>query len=331
MWRYEELLPVGDVRVSLGETETPLLSLPRLSERWGVEVLLKDDGGLPGDTFKARGAAIGLSRAVELGAKHVVMPTAGNAGGTWSLYAARAGIDITVTMAQTAPVANQTEVEMAGGRLELVAGSIFDAGRRARDIAAAEGAYFAATFDEPYRLEGKKTCWLELFDQLGGRWPGTVVMPVGGGVAALALAKAVVETRALGWTDGDGPRIVGVQPEDCAPIVAAFDAGADDVEPWPHETTTIASGLRVPAPSEGRLVLRAVRESGGTMLAVSETAIVAAVAELARTEGVFACPEGAATMAAAERLADTQGLEAPVVLYNTGAGAKYLHALVSTA
>jgi threonine synthase len=343
LWRFAELLP-ADNPVSLGEPETPLLFASRLSERLGVEVFIKDDSPLPGGTFKARGAAVGLSRAVELGAKHIVMPSAGNAGGAWALYAARAGIDITVTMARTAPVANQKEVTLAGGHLELVDGTIADAGARAKQIAAESGAFLASTFNEPYRVEGKKTAWLETFLQLGDgramRFPRTIVLPVGGGVAAVAAAKAAAEVVALGWcgvgtaylsdnsqTGPQGPRLIGVQPEDCAPIVRAFEAGKEEVTAWAGRPTTVAAGLRVPAPSEGDLVLDRVRSSGGRMVAVAEDDIRAAVTDLASTEGLFACPEGAATVPAAARLAAEGDLEGPVVLYNTGAGTKYLDSL----
>lgn len=333
MWRFRELLPVAGKPVSLGEAETPLLFASRLSERFGVEIFIKDDSPLPGGTFKARGAAVGLSRAVELGAKHIVMPSAGNAGGAWALYAARAGIDITVTMARSAPEANQKEVAIAGGRLELVEGTIADAGARAKQIAAETGAFLASTFNEPYRVEGKKTAWLETFLQLGSgrqmRFPKTIVLPVGGGVAAVAAAKAADEVVSMGWASdvAEAPRLVGVQPEDCAPIVRAFERGDDQVEAWPGQPSTVAAGLRVPAPSEGDLVLDRVRASGGTMLAVSEDEIRSAVSDLASTEGLFACPEGAATVPAAACLAAAGELEGPVVLYNTGSGVKYLDSL----
>ena len=333
-WRYRELLPVAGDPVSLGEPETPLVFAPRLSERWETEVFVKDDSFFPGGTFKARGACVGLSRALELGVESVVMPSAGNAGGAWSLYAARAGIDITVTMSRTAPRANQAEVIAAGGELVLVEGSIADAGRRAAEIAQATGAFLATTFSEPYRLEGKKSCWLEVFEQIARArgdaemaLPGTIVLPVGGGVAALAAAKAADEVVAAGWASGREPGLVGVQAANCAPIVAAFDRGLDEVAPWDKDPFTIAAGLRVPAPVEGALVLASVRRSGGTMLAATEEEIVAAVRALAASEGIFACPEGAATVAAADRLARAGRLEGPVVLYNTGAGAKYAEAL----
>lgn len=327
MWRYRELLPVRGDPVSLGEPETALLFLPRLSERWGCEAYLKDDGGLAGGTFKARGAAAGLSRAVELGAAEVVMPSAGNAGGAWSLYAARAGLPITVTMARTAPAANQAEVRCAGGRLVLVDGTIADAGFRAVEIARSRGAFLATTFSEPYRLEGKKSCWLEVFDRLGTGarmgFPRTIVLPVGGGVAAVAAAKGAEEVAAAGWGDDDPPAIVGVQAAGCAPVVKAYETGADTVQAWERRPETIAAGLRVPHPPEGALLLRSVRDSGGTMIGVEEDDILAAITALASCEGVFACPEGAAAVAAAERLAGTGRLEGPVVVYNTGAGAKY--------
>ena len=328
--RYHELLPFRKQPPSLGEVETPLLPLPRLSERWGVEALLKDDSPLPGGTFKARGAWAGLARALELGAARIVMPSAGNAGGAWALYAARAGIPLTVTMATTAPLMNRAEVEAAGGGLVLVDGTIADAGRKAAEIARDTGAFLAATFAEPYRLEGKKTAWFETFDRLGEagmRFPRSVVVPVGGGVALVAASRAAADAVQAGWATGDPPRLIGVQAERCAPIVRAFDEGSPEVRPWDGAALTAAAGLRVPAPSEGSLVLEAVRASGGTMLAVSEDDIRAAVGDLASSEGVFACPEGAATVAAAGMLARRGDLEGPVVLYNTGSGAKYANAL----
>lgn len=325
MWRYRELLPVQGDPVSLGEGPTPLLFAPRLSDRFGVEVYVKDDGPLPSGTFKARGAAAGLSRAVELGADAIVMPSAGNAGAAWALYAARAGIRMTVTMAKSAPETNKLEVRLAGAELVEVDGTIADAAVRARAIAADTGAFLASTFAEPYRVEGKKSAWLECFDQLGGL-PGTVVTSVGGGVAAVACAKASEEVIAQGWFEGPGPAIVGVQAAGCAPIVRAFESGAPAAEPWGEEPVTIAAGLRVPAPSEGDLVLKVVRESGGTMLAVSEADIEGAVGNLAAAEGVLVCPEGATTLAGLGRLGDLRG---PVVLYNTGAAGKYLDAMIS--
>ena len=331
MWRYRELLPVQSEPVSLGESETPLLLLPRLSERWGVETWIKDDGLLPSGTFKARGAAMAISRAFELGVKRIVMPTAGNAGAAWALYCARAGIELTVVMSKTAPRTQQSEVTVAGAALELVDGSIADAGKRAKELAVEHDAFFAGTFYEPYRVEGKKTAWLETYGQLGNdeawRLPRTIVVPVGGGVAAVAASKAAEELRSLAWTHDPALRVVGVQTEDCAPVVRAFEQGLEEVPPWEHPTSTIAAGLRVPAPAEGRLILDLVRKSDGSMHAVSDETIRAAVADLASTEGVFACPEGAATVPVAEKLAHEGELEGPVVLYNTGSGTKYVDVL----
>jgi threonine synthase len=327
LWRYRELLPVRKDPLVLGELQTPLLFGPRLAARWGTEVYVKDDSMLPGGTFKARGAAVGLTRAVELGARSLVLPSAGNAGGAWSLYAARAGVPITVTMARDAPHMNRAEVTVAGGRLELVEGTIADAGSRARAIARESGSFLAATFSEPYRLEGKKTAWFEVFDQLGNgeamSLPGTVVVPVGGGVGAVAAWKAAAEASEAGWAKGPSPRIVGVQPDKCAPIVAAFEAGESEVASWRGAIATAAAGLRVPSPSEGYLVLRAIRETGGSMISVSEEEMRRAAVLLASSEGIWACPEGACAAAAMERLASSGELEAPVVVYNTGAGAKY--------
>jgi threonine synthase len=327
MWRYRELLPLRGEPLSLGHAQTPLLFAPRLANRWGIEVYVKDEGSLPGGTFKARGAAVGLSRALELGADSFVMPSAGNAGGAWSLYAARAGVSITVTMARSAPVTNQQEVRTAGGRLVLVDGSMSDAVTEARSIAESTGAFFCATFSEPYRIEGKKTAWFEVFDQLGDgasmAFPRTIVGPIGGGVAMWAAAKAAEEVQGLGWTTDPPARLVGVQAAGCAPVVRAFETGALDVAPWGDSDQTAAAGLRVPAPSEGAEVLGQIRASGGVMLAVTENEIKDAVIDLASSEGIWACPEGATTVAAAGKLAAAGALEGPVVLYNTGTGAKY--------
>ena len=327
MWRYRELLPVRSDPVCLGEVQTPLLFSARLTGKWGVETYIKDDSPLPGGTFKARGASVGLSRALELGAHSFVMPSAGNAGAAWALYAARAGVPITVTMSRTAPAVNHSEVRAAGGELILVDGSIADAGRRAKELAADRGGFLSATFSEPYRLEGKKAAWLEAFDQIGDSGgmaiPKTIIVPVGGGVGALACGKAAAEVLAAGWTEQPPPAIVGVQAAGCAPIVRAFDRGDLDVAPWEEDPATVAAGLRVPAPSEGAEVLAAVRASGGQMVAVDDDEIVGAIGDLAAGEGLLVCPEGAAAVAAGYRLAAAGALAGPVVVYNTGAGTKY--------
>jgi threonine synthase len=216
--------------------------------------------------------------------------------------------------------------------LELIEGSIADAAVRAQEIAAETGAFFAATFYEPYRMEGKKAAWFEIFDELGNTesmsFPRTIVMPVGGGVAAIAAAKAAEEVRAAGWCTDEPPVLVGVQAANCAPITKSFDEGRDDVPPWDGDPMTVAAGLRVPAPVEGALVLETIRAAHGAMVAVEEETIVAAMRDLVATEGVFAGPEGAATLPAAERLAAAGSLQGPVVLYNTGSGHKYLDVLL---
>lgn len=312
-----ELLPELRDPISLGERETPLLPAHKLSRRAGFEVWVKDDSGLPGGTFKARGAHVALSRARDLGVTRVVMPSAGNAGGAWAQYAARGGLELTVTMSNRAPATNQTEVRLAGAALELVEGSIADAGKRAGEIAAATGAFHAATFNEPYRLEGKKTAWLEVFARIG--LPRAVILPVGGGVAAIAADKAAREMLALGWVHGDPPAIYGVQAETCAPIARAFERGLDEVEPWDGPADTVAAGLRVPAPVEGALVLRTIRASGGAVATVSEAEILDTIGRTASTEGIWPGPEGAAAIAALDKLE----LDGPAVVYNTGAGYKY--------
>lgn len=326
-WRYRELLPVEEEPVSLGEPQTPLLYAAETSRRLAADIYIKDDGCLAGGTFKARGAAVAISRARELGIKRIVMPSAGNAGGAWAAYAARAGLELHVTMSRTAPKINQDEVRLAGAELELVEGTISDAGKRAHELATENGSFLAATFHEPYRLEGKKTAWFEVFDQLGDeqamRLPGTIVIPVGGGVAALAATKAAQEALEVGWAEGTLPNVIGVQPKACAPLAKAFSLGASEVEPWPGDPDTIAAGLRVPVPREGTLVLDRIRASGGQVVAVSESAITSAMHTLAREEGVLACPEGAATLPAIERLLATEDCREPIVLYNTGTGLKY--------
>jgi threonine synthase len=323
LWRWRELLPIEGEPVRVQEAETPLVLLDSLCDRWGVDVYLKDDGPLPGETFKARGASVALTRAVELGVESFVMPTAGNAGGAWAAYATEAGVPITVCMSRSAPEFNQREVKDNGGSLELVDGTIADAGGRAKEIAAETGAFLASTFNEPYRVEGKKTAWLETFAQLGRRLPATIVTPVGGGVAAIAAWKAAEEFVEAGWATGEMPRIVGVQPDDCAPIARAFRAGTNDVEAWPQEPKTIAAGLRVPSPSEGYLVLDRVRASAGSMEIVGDEEMRRWIDRLRADEGIWVCPEGASAVAAADALARTERLEGPVVLYNTGAGSKY--------
>ena len=324
LWRYRALLPVRsrDAEVSLGEGCTPLL--PLLGVAGLPDLWLKDEGANPTGTFKARGAAVGLARARELGARHIALPTAGNAGGAWSAYAAKARIPITVVMPADATEAAKAECVAYGAEAFAVDGLIGDAGAIVGRAARERGWFDASTLREPYRVEGKKTIAYEVAEAFGWRLPDAVLCPVGGGVGVIALHKAFAELRALGWVAERPVRVVAVQSAGCAPVVQAFAAGAERTEPWEGVQTEIG-GLRVPNPFGGALVLQALRESGGTAVAVPEEDIHAAVRELAREHGISACPEGAATLAAARMLRTAGWLREAdrVVLLNTGSGLKY--------
>jgi threonine synthase len=329
LWRYHELLPVRDPRsvVSLGEGMTPLVPLARLGRAIGVpRLLMKDEGLIPSGTFKARGAAVGVSRALELGATGVAMPTNGNAGAAWSLYAARAGMRSVVAMPEAAPAITRAECAVAGAELTLVRGDIGDAARvvAARIHQAGGALHDASTLNEPYRVEGKKTMAYELAEQLGWRCPDVIVYPTGGGVGLIGIHKALAELRALGWIDAKVPRLVAAQAAGCAPIVRAFDAGAATAEAWAG-ARTVAFGLTVPKPLGDFMILDALRDTGGTAVAVDDGAILSEQAACARLDGAFVCPEGAAAVAAVRRLrADgwlAEGDE--VVVLNTGTGLKY--------
>jgi threonine synthase len=327
LWRYAELLPVGSVegRVTLGEGATPMLPVKWLGDELGVEMWLKDEGLNPTGTFKARGAAVGVSRAKELGAGTIALPTAGNAGAAWSAYGARAGIPVVVAMPKDAPELTQREVEMYGARLHLVDGLISDAGAWVAEGVAHEGWYDASTFKEPYRLEGKKTLGLEIAEQMGWTAPDVILYPTGGGVGLLGLWKAFGELQALGWIDRNTPppRLVSVQASGCAPVVRAWEAGEDKTKFW-EGAQTVAAGLRVPGPLAGGVMLRALRETKGTALAVGDDEIRQAVGEMARA-GLWVCPEGAALLPAVRRLRAEGWIREGerVVLLNTGAGLVY--------
>ncbi|HEX6869747.1 MAG TPA: threonine synthase [Micromonosporaceae bacterium] len=330
LWRYRELLPVRDPAhvVSLGEGWTPLYPVARFGARIGVPgLLLKDEGLLPTGSFKARGAAVGVSRAVELGVRHVAMPTNGNAGAAWATYAARAGMRATIAMPRAAPTITRRECLAAGADLHLVDGLIGDAGAMIRDLVAGSGGaiFDASTLKEPYRLEGKKTMGLEIVEQLGWRVPDVIVYPTGGGVGLIGIAKAIAELRVLGWLPpGPAPRLVAAQASGCAPIVAAFVAGARRASAWP-DPRTIAFGITVPAPLGDELILDALAETGGTAVAVDDDDIVRDLREFGRAEGLLLCPEGAACLSAVRRLLADGWLrgDEEVVVINTGAGLKY--------
>ncbi|MBP0456369.1 threonine synthase [Streptomyces montanisoli] len=328
LWRYHEVLPVRDEAniVSLGEGMTPLLPLPSYGAAIGVPgLLMKDEGLVPTGTFKARGAAAGVSRAKELGVTGVAMPTNGNAGAAWALYAARAGMKSLIAMPVDAPAITRAECVVAGAELYLVDGLIGDAGKLvAAAVAERTGYQEVSTLKEPYRLEGKKTMGYEIVEQLGWHAPDVILYPAGGGVGHIGIYKALLEMRELGWLGGDLPRLVAVQAEGCAPIVEAFEAGKDESEPFP-DAHTVAFGITVPKALGDFLVLDAVRATEGTAIAVSDAELLAEQAELARHEGAFICPEGAACMAAAKRLRASGWLREGdrTVVLNTGAGIKY--------
>ncbi|MCX6464529.1 MAG: threonine synthase [Pseudonocardiales bacterium] len=328
LWRYHELLPVRDPAhvVTLGEGMTPLLDLPRHGARLGVPGLrMKDEGLVPTGAFKARGAAVGVSRAAELGVTGIAMPTNGNAGAAWSAYAARAGMRALIAMPADAPVITRRECVVTGAELHLVDGLIGDAGAMIKAAVTERGGYQdVSTLREPYRLEGKKTMGYEIVEQLGWRAPDVILYPTGGGVGIIAIHKALREMRELGWLTGDLPRLVAVQAQGCAPIVDAFHAGLAESTP-PADPRTVAFGITVPKALGDVLVLDAVRSTGGTAVAVSDADLLAAQAALARDEGTWICPEGAACVAAAGRLRETGWLDGTedVVVLNTGSGLIY--------
>jgi len=328
MWRWAELLPVLDAkhRLTLGEGDTPLVPAPRLGGSIGMaEVSIKDESGNPTGSFKARGLAVAVSKAVELGIKDLVIPTAGNAGGALAAYAARANVAAHVYMPKDAPSANILEVRAFGAELKLVEGLISDAGKLAAHEAKRRRWFDVSTFKEPYRLEGKKTMGLELAEHYGGELPDVVIYPTGGGTGLVGMWKAFDEMEALGWTRARRPRMVSVQAAGCAPVVRAFETGSERTEAW-QGAETAAAGLRVPSPFADRMILRVLRQSHGSAMAVSEDEIARAQAEMARTEGLLAAPEGAATWACLRRLAADGWVkpEERVVLFNTGTGLKYL-------
>ena len=327
LWRYRELLPheTPADEVTLGEQNTPLLETPSLGEEIDVPKLrVKDEGLLPTGTFKARGAAVGVTRAGELGVKTLALPTAGNAGAAWAAYGARAGIRVVVVMPETTPDVIVRETSAYGADVYLVAGSIADAGAVVKKVCAARGWYDASTLREPYRIEGKKTRGFERAEQLGWRVPDVIVYPTGGGVGLIGMWKAFDELRAIGWIGEKRPRFVAVQAEGCAPIVRAFVDGRTESEPWP-DPRTFAAGIRVPKALGDFIVLKALRESGGTAIAVSETEIAEAMQAAGTAEGMLVCPEGGAAIAGTRKLRRDGWIrqDEEVVIFNTGTGLKY--------
>ncbi|HJQ14280.1 MAG TPA: threonine synthase [Anaerolineales bacterium] len=329
MWRWRELLPVlhEENQIFLGEGDTPLLTLPRLQKELGLSNLyVKDESSNPTGSFKARGLAAAVSKAKELGVEKVIIPTAGNAGGAMAAYAARAGLRAHIFMPKDTPFANIEESRMAGADVILVDGLISDAAGMAGEKARAEGWFDVSTFKEPYRVEGKKVMGYELAESFGWQLPDVIVYPTGGGTGLVGMWKAFAELEALGWLENTKrPRMVSVQADGCAPVVKAFEQGASFCDFWTN-AHTLASGLRVPKSFADHIILKDIYESEGTAIAVSDESILESQKQLAGMEGIFAAPEGAATLAALKDLIK-QGWVHPeekIVLFNTGSGLKYL-------
>jgi threonine synthase len=331
MWRYAPVLPVADPAaiVTLGEGMTPLVRTRELGEALGAKDLwVKDEGLNPTASFKARGLSCALSMCKQLGVRKIAIPSAGNAASAAAAYAAAAGIECHIFMPRDVPHANFIECKAFGARVSLVDGLISDCAKIVAERKEAEGWFEVSTLKEPYRIEGKKTMGYELAEQLQWRLPDVILYPTGGGVGLIGMWKAFAEMEALGWiAPGKRPKMIAVQAEGCQPIVRAFEAGAER-SVFFENAQTVSSGLRVPKPLGDFLILRAVRESQGTAIAIDDESALRAGVELAEREGMFVAPEGAACVEAVRRLLRTGFLspEERIVIYNTGAGLKYLEA-----
>jgi len=332
MWRYRELLPLfdGESPVTLGEGFTPLFHAQALGATIGLDRLyIKDESLNPTNSFKARGQSAAITRAKYLGAKTIALPTAGNAGNAAAAYSAAAGLACEVFIPKDAKRPFVDECRLYGANVTLVDGLITDAGRMAAEKGAPLGWYDVSTLKEPYRIEGKKTMAYELAEQLDWEWPDWIVYPTGGGTGMVGMWKAFDEVEQLGWVRGGRrPKMVSVQAEHCAPIVRAFEQGTEKAQPW-ENASTIADGLRVPRAIGDFLILRAVRDSGGTALAVADHEMVAGMLAIGKYAGVSAAPEGGAALVAIQRLAASGAIKRHerVVLFNTGGALKYLDVL----
>jgi len=331
IWRYREMLPVQRPEnvVSLGEGFTPLIQARRLGAALGLKNLyIKDESGNPTGSFKARGLCAAVSMACELGLRKLAIPSAGNAAGAMAAYSARAGLECHIFMPADTPRANVQEAKIFGARVNLIHGLITDCGKIVTERKEEEGWFDVSTLKEPYRIEGKKTMGYELAEQFGWELPDVILYPTGGGTGLIGMWKAFREMEAMGWIDGKRPRMVTVQAAGCAPIVRAFQNNRSQAEPW-QEARTVASGLRVPRAIGDFLILRALRESKGTALAVDDADLVEAIKTCGKLEGVFLCPEGAACVPALKELAQQKWIAADerVVMFNTGSGLKYLEVL----
>ncbi|MDA0329496.1 MAG: threonine synthase [Gemmatimonadetes bacterium] len=328
LWRYAEVLPVRDpkARLSLGEGWTPMIDAPRTAARLGVrKVWVKDEGQNPTGSFKARGLCLAVSRALELGAEELALPSAGNAGSAAAAYGAAAGLPVHVVVPTDTPAPILEEMKALGADVQLIEGLISDCGKVVRKGVEEKGWFDLSTLKEPYRVEGKKTMGYELAEQLGGRLPDAIVYPTGGGTGLIGMWKAFDEMERLGWIGSDRPKMFTVQAAGCAPMVRAWEAGKEDAGVW-EGASTYASGLRVPGAVGDFLILRAIRASGGGAVAVQDHQMADWVAKLGVDTGIFAAPEGGATAAAVPMLMEL-GLISPddeVVLFNTGSGLKYV-------
>jgi threonine synthase len=328
LWRYTEMLPVEREEniVSLGEGYTPVIKTRRLEEKAGVKHLcIKDDGIIPGGTFKSRGMAVAISKAKELGITKVALASAGNAGGAAASYSARAGIECFVFMPEDAPQSTMKECFTMGAKLYLVKGLINDAGKFVASGKEKYRWFELSTLREPYRVEGKKTMGYEIWEQFHGILPDLILYPTGGGTGLVGMWKAFEELEALGHIRGGKPRMVCVQAQGCAPLAAAFREGKSNVEAPYQNASTIAAGIRVPFPYASEQILKVVRQSGGTAVTVEDSEILEAMKTLGSLEGLCVCPEGAATLAGLERLLQDGWIDRSdrVLLYNTGTGIKY--------
>lgn len=321
-WRYRELLPVTDEKniVSLGEVMTPLIHAKRLGTQFGLsELWIKDESRLPTGSFKARGLAMAVSKAKELGIKKIAIPSAGNAATALSVYAASAGIQTYIFMPKDTPAYNIKTCQLTGANLTLIDGLISDAGKIVAERKLDEGWFDVSTLKEPYRVEGKKTMGFELAEQFGWKLPDVIIYPTGGGTGIVGMWKGFEELETIGWISTKRPRFISVQAAGCAPIVKALNEGNSTATPW-QNAHTIASGLRVPQAIGDFLILEAIRKSGGTAVSVTDDAIKEAMQLLPSTEGILTCPEGAATVAALKQLIKNGTIRSTdqVVLFNTG-------------
>jgi len=327
MWRYEEVLP-GATPVTLGEGMTPLLHARRLGERMGLSKLyIKDEGLNPTGSFKARGLSAAVTMAKALGAKTLAIPTAGNAGGALAAYAALAGLRCVIAMPADTPAANVMECRAFGADVRMINGLISDCGKFIAENKTKEGWFDFSTLKEPYRIEGKKTMGYELWEEFGGKLPDVIVYPTGGGVGLIGMWKAFEEMEEMGWIGLERPRMVTVQAAGCAPVVEAFEKGGESTEFW-NNAATIASGLRVPKALGDFLILSALRASGGAAVAATDDEMLAACRDMAAQEGIFAAPEGGATLVAIQKLLARNEVkpDETIVLFNTGTGYKYAEA-----